>query len=255
MKHLLIIVLIFLPFQLFGFDFKSISADYEVSYGVVGQVAKAHASLNIDNGTYRIRIKGEGVGLAKFLTQGRQEIYESTGIIKDGKFLPNLFVKHRKWGSKEERKRYFFHHDKKEVSVIKTDVNGEKVEESRAVLPYYADNDILTLFFNLRELIGQDLVENKKIQLYAIGANRKDGHLSVEIPDSKMEKMMKKLLKKDDNLLIVVLNQKLFASKKGEFLINVTKKGLCDSVVLKDVLMYGDLVGKMKNLKIVKKVK
>ncbi len=252
MKHLLVIVLIFLPFQLFGFDFKSISADYEVSYGVIGEVGKAHASLNIDNGTYKIRVKGEGTGLAKYLSLGRQEVYESTGVIKDGKFLPNLFVKHRTWGSKEERKRYFFHHDKKEVSVIKTDINGGKVKESREVLPYYADNDILTLFFNLRQLVGKDLVANKKIQLTAIGANGKDGHLSVEVPNKKMKDMMKKILKKDDNLLIVILNQKLFASKKGEFLINITEKGLCDRVVLKDVLMYGDLVGKMKNLKIVK---
>ncbi len=250
MKHLLIIALIFLPFQLFSFDFKSISADYDVSYGVIGKVGKAHASLNIDNGTYKIRVKGEGIGLAKYLSLGRQEVYESTGVIKDGKFLPNLFVKNRIWGSKEERKRYFFNHDKKEVHVVMTDVDGGKVKESREILPYYADNDILTLFFNLRQLIGQDLVANKKIQLYAIGANHKDGHLSVEVPDEKMKNMMKKILQKDDNLLIVILNQKLFASKKGEFLINITDRGLCDRVVLKDVIMYGDLVGKMKNLKI-----
>ncbi len=253
MKHLLIVTLLFLPFQLFGFDFKSISADYDVSYGFIADVGKAHADLSIDGGTYKIRINVEGKGLTSFFSQERKEVYESTGVVKNGQFLPNLFVKHRTWGSKEERKRYFFNHDKKEVNVIKTDVNGGKVKESREILPYYASNDILTLFFNLRQLIGKELLPNKKIQLYAIGANHKDGHLSVEVPDSKMKTKMKKLLKKDDNLLIVVLNQKLFASKKGEFFINITDKGLCDSVVLKDVVLYGDLVGKMKNLKIVKR--
>jgi len=253
MKHLLTMLLLFLPFQLFGFDFKSISADYDVSYGLFGEVGTSHADLSIEDGTYKIRIVAEGKGLTKFFSQGRKEVYESTGIVKNGQFLPSLFVKNRTWGSKEDRKRYFFNHDKKEIVVIKTDVNGGKVKESRETLPYYARNDILTLFFNLRQLIDKDLVSNKKIQLYAVGANHKDGHLSVEVPDKKMKSVMKKLLKKDDNLLIVILNQKLFASKRGEFFINITDKGLCDRVVLKDIVMYGDLVGKMKNLKIVKR--
>ena len=253
MKHHLIIALFFLPFQLFAFDFKSISAEYDVSYAFLGKVGETHADLSIDGGTYKIRIEANGKGFAKFFSQGRREIYESTGIVKNGQFLPSLFVKHRMWGSKEERKRYFFNHDKKEISVIKTDVNGAKVKETRELLPYYANNDILTLFFNLRQLIGKDLFPNKKIQLYAVGANNKDGHLSVEVPGTKMKNVMKKLLKKDDNLLIVILNQELFASKIGEFYINITDKGLCDSVVLKDVVLYGDLVGKMKNLKIEKR--
>lgn len=253
MKHLLIITLFFLPFQLFGFDFKSISADYDVSYALFGEVGETHADLSIEGGTYKIRIEAKGKGLAKFFSQGRKEVYESTGIVKNGQFLPSLFVKHRTWGAKEERKRYFFDHDKKEINVIKTDVDGAKVKETREILPYYANNDILTLFFNLRQLIGEDLLPNKKIQLYAVGANNEDGHLSVEVPSKKMKNKMRKLLQKDDNLLIVILNQKLFASKKGEFFINITDKGLCDSVVLKDVVLYGDLVGKMKNLKIVKR--
>ncbi len=241
-----------MPFQLLGFDFKSISADYKVSYGIIGNVGEAHASLAIENGTYKISIEVEGTGLAKFFSQGRKEVYESTGIFKDGKFLPTLFVKNRTWGEKEIRKRYFFYHDKKEVIAIKTDVNGGEVKESRELLPYYAENDILTLFFNLRRLIGENLHPAKKIHLQAVGANKRDGGLTIEVPSEKMEKKIKKLLHKEDNLLIVILNQKIFASKRGEFFVNITKRGLCDSVLLKDVILYGDLVGKMKNLKIVK---
>ncbi len=252
MKYLLLLLLTFLPYQLFGFDFKSIAADYDVSYGIIGDVGKAHATLNIEEGTYKISIQVEGKGLAKFFSKGRKEVYESTGVLKDGDFIPNLFVKNRTWGSKQQRKRYFFNHDKKEIVVIKTDVNGGKVEESRELLPYYAPNDILTLFFNLRTLIGKDLRPDKKIQLHAVGANKHDGHLSIEVPNKKLEKKIKGLLKRDDNLLIVILNQKIFSSKNGEFFVNITQKGLCDRVVLKDVLFYGDLVGKMKNLKVEK---
>jgi len=249
MKHLLIMILLFLPFQLFGFNFKSISADYEVSYGVIGVVGLAHADLTIEDGTYKVRIKAEGKGMTKFLSRGREEVYESTGIIKNGKFVPNLFVKNRAWGSKEERKRYFFNHDKKEVIIVKTNVDGNKVTESREKLAYYADNDILTLFFNLDYLIGEDLAPQKKVTLYAVGANGKDGHLTVEMPQGKQKDEIKSLLQRDINLLIVVLNQKLFYSKKGELFVNITDDGICDRVIVKDVVMYGDVIGKMKNFK------
>ena len=61
---------------------------------------------------------------------------------------------------------------------------------------------------------------------------------------------MKKLLGKDDELLLVTLNQKIFASKNGEFMINIDKNYVCDRLVLKDVLLYGDLYGEIKNLEI-----
>lgn len=252
MKHLLLVTLLFLPFQLFGFDFNAVSADYDVTYGVIGKVGKSHAEIEISEGTYKIKVSAEGTGLAKFFSRGREESYESTGIISEGKLLPTLFVKNRIWGEKEERKRYFFDHDKKSVSVIKTSINGGKVSESRETLPYYAVDDILTLFFNLKYLIGDDLAPLNKKELVAVGANSKNGDVSVEAPKEALKKEMKKLLKKEDHLLVVILNQKLFSSKNGEMYVNINDAGLCDSVVLKDVVLYGDLVGKIKNLKIEK---
>jgi len=250
MKRLILFITLFLPFYLFGFDFKSISANYDVSYGVIGNIGKAKATIKLDSGTYKIRIEATGEGLVKFLSQDRVEVYESTGIVRDGQLVPTLFVKNKTWGSKEERKRYFFNHDKKIVSVIKTSVDGGKVNETREMLPYYAYNDILTLFFNLSGLIGKDLHPEKKQALFAVGANAKDGHLSVEAPEGARREAIAELLQTDRKLLIVLLNQRYFASKHGEFFINISKEGVCDRVVLKDVALYGDLVGKIKNLKI-----
>jgi hypothetical protein len=250
MKYLLMFILLFLPFELFAFNFKSIHAEYDVSYGVIGQVGHADAMINIESGTYKIRIQAEGKGVVKFFSRGRQEIYESTGIIKDGRLLPTLFVKNKSWGSKEERKRYFFNHDKKEIVVIKTSVNGGKVTESKELLAYYATDDILTLFFNLKLLIGEALNPEQSVKLHAVGANRQDGSLTVEAPKGKVKEEVSALLGFENDLLIVILNQKIFSSKRGELLMHINKEGICDSVMLKDVLLYGDLRGKIKNLKI-----
>ena len=249
MKHLLIIISLLLPFHLLGFNFKSSSADYEVSYGIVGVVGLVHAQLRVENSTYKVRIKAEGKGLIKFLSRNRIEVYESTGIIKNGHFVPNLFVKNRIWGSKEERKRYFFNHDIKEGMVVATHVDGNKLTESREKLPYYSDNDILTLFFNLESLIGKNLSPKKQVVLSAVGANKKDGHLTIQTPEKVLKSEIEKLLQREDTLLAVVLNQKLFFSKNGELFINIREDGICDRVMLKDVLMYGDVIGRMKNFK------
>jgi hypothetical protein len=252
MKYLLMIILLFLPFELFGLDFKSIHATYDVSYGVIGQVGHADAMIDIESGTYKIQIKAEGKGIVKFFSRGRKEVYESTGIIKDGRLLPSLFVKNKSWGSKEERKRYFFNHDKGEVVVVKTSVNGGKVTESKSLLPYYAKDDILTLFFNLKMLIGEALQPEKSVLLHAVGANRQDGSLSVKVPKGKIKEEIATLLGFENDLLIVILNQKIFSSKQGELFMHITKEGICDRVMLKDVVLYGDLMGKIKNLKIEK---
>ncbi len=250
MRHLLFFLSLLLPFGLFGFDFTSVRAEYDVSYGIIGNIGEVEASLKLESGTYKMQIRAEGKGLSKFFSKNRVEVYESTGIVHEGKLIPTLFVKNRTWGDKEERKRYFFHHDKKEVVVVQTNVDGGKVNESTKHLPYYAENDILTLFFNLKYLIGESLTPKGQQQLFAVGADKKDGHLSIEKPVGKRYQALKKLLGVDDHILIVILHQKLFSSKNGELFINITKEGLCNRVVLKDVLFYGDLVGKIKNLEI-----
>ncbi len=249
MKRLLAFLLLCASYELFAFDFKHISADYDVSYGILGKVGSAHASIFIEDGTYRIRIEAKGVGLTDFFSRGRNEVYESTGLVKEGRLIPTLFVKEKSWGDKSEKKRYFFYHDKKRVIVIKTATKEGKVRESRETLPYYADNDILSVFFNLKSLIGDDLQPPTLREILAVGANKENGLLSIETPTGNMRHEIEKLLKRDDHLLIVILNQKLFSSKKGELFINVNDQGISDRVVLKDVLMYGDLVGKIKNLK------
>ncbi len=252
MKQLYFFLILLLPLSLFGFDFKSISADYDVSFGLLGQVGSAHATITIESGTYKIRIEAEGKGIASFVSRHRKEIYESTGIVRQGQLIPMLFVKNRTWGSKEERKRYFFNHKDKSVIVVKTSVDGGKVTESRQALGYYATNDILTIFFNLPHLIGKGLSPTKLTTLHAVGASKQDGHLSVEAPQGKQKESIKQLLKKENHVLIVILNQKVFASKNGEFFVNINDVGISDAVVLKDIFWYGDLVGKMKNLKIEK---
>jgi hypothetical protein len=245
-----IIIFLLLTSFLFSAPLKSMSADYDVSFGIFGDIGKAHCELLIDRGTYKISIEVKSKGLVKFFSRDRTEVYESTGLVKDGILIPQLFVKNRKWGSKEDRKKYFFDHKNRSISILRTTIKDGKSDEKRELLPYFAKDDILTLFFNLDSVVGDLSTFNDEVVLTAVGANKKDGHLNLKRADEKVKKMMKRLLGVDNNLLLVTLNQKIFSSKKGEFMIDIDEHNVCDRFVLKDVLMYGDLYGEIKNLKI-----
>ncbi len=236
------------PYLLFGFDFKSIDALYNVEYGIFGTVGDAKASVEIIDGTYKIKMTARATGFAKLLSGGRLEVYESTGSIKNGKFFPSLFIKKKSSSSNNEIKRYFFDHVNKQITVIKTKERDGVQKESRKILDYYAQNDILTLFFNIKSIFGPDFAIDKPVVLYAVGANKKDGHLNLFEPKGKKLKEIKELLAEDDNILVAIINQKIFSSQKGELFLNLNDQGICTKALLKDVVLFGDIRGELVTL-------
>lgn len=246
-----IILSLFLLFfnQLYANSLKSMSADYEVSYGILGTIGTAHCELFVDKGTYKIDVKVKSKGLAKLLGSNRQESYKSTGLIKDGVLIPQVFAKSRKWGEKEDNKKYLFDHTKTKVKVMHTKSVDNKEEARVEELPYYAKNDILTLFFNL-DKITKDSNLSQWLRLSAVGAKKSDGAIDIKEPNKKERKEIRELLGSENRFLLVTLNKKIFSSKNGEFMIDIDKNGVCDKFVLKDVLLNGDLVGKLTNFKV-----
>ena len=84
-----------------------------------------------------------------------------------------------------------------------------------------------------------------------MGANKKDGHVNIYTPKGKEAKKIRRLLEAKGHVLVVIINQKIFSSKKGELYIDIDKDGLCTTAVLKDVIFFGDITGRMveKNIK------
>lgn len=77
-------------------------------------------------------------------------------------------------------------------------------------------------------------------KFYAVGANKTDGRIDVKPLHVKDEFDWK-----DGHLMRVIVNDKIFASDKGELLINLRDDGLCQQAILKDVIFFGDIRGEM----------
>lgn len=238
MKKILCLVLLFAQIA----SGKTLSADYEISFGILQTMGIAHTKFEQnDDQTYRIYISAKTTGVAKLLSNNRVEIYESRGIVKDGRLIPLVFIKTRQTNSNKTVKTYTFDHENKEVWFQSVEGKNTKLSPEKEKNDYYAQDDFLSLFFNLKNYTKQQ----KNYTFYAIGGNKKDGRIDAVYPKNEELCEIKKSLEMEEgSFLKVILNDRIFASRNGELLINLDSQGLCEKAVLEDVLFFGDIVGK-----------
>jgi hypothetical protein len=151
--------------------------------------------------------------------------------------------------NKYEESIYTFEHNKKLITKRKyrkhtIDSGGyfgldSRVEESttQESIKYYTQDDILSLFFNLSKKF--DVLKSNQT-FYAVGGDKKDGSVDVHSPtDNRLKSINQDLNVIDGKTLIVIINQKIFSSKKGELFVNIDSDSVCKSALLKDVLLFG----------------
>jgi len=243
LSHIILIVL--LTISAFATD---ISAKYRVSFGIFGQIGIAKTNLHVDNNRYKITVHAKTTGMANLLSGEREEWYVSSGKVDEkGLFVPDFYQKTvQRYSShngdtilKKDIRKYIFSHQTKELHVEKTKIEGKNRTIEKKDGDYYAPNDLLSLFFNFKKMLPSLEVKTAST-FYAVGANKTDGKISV-LPLKREDD----LDWKDGHLMRVIVNDKIFASKKGELLINLRDDGLCQQAILKDVIFFGDIVGEM----------
>lgn len=230
----------------FGFEKDAL---YDVEYGWFKELGKAKAHLDSDGKSYRIRIEAKTEGLAKFLSRNREEVYESFGTVGKSGYLPSKFVQFKRWSDKAERTTYVFDHAQKKVYKTKEKYeDGKLIDKGVEENKYYADNDILTLYFNISDDFIYMSAGSQKVY-YAVGANPKDGRVDLVIPHGAKLSEIKETFEgvKASSYVIVFINQKIFSSEKGELWIAFDHKNDCARATLKDVLLFGDIRGIAKN--------
>lgn len=238
-----------------------IEATYDVSFSVFGKIGEAKVSLETYDRFYHIKVDAGLTGAAARIGQNRREIHESFGVIRGDLLVPELYKKVRRSNHRHEDTYYVFNLDntiekirfrEKKVNGTRFDttlfkiVDEERIEksESSETLPYPANNDLLSLFFNVRTLLktiprGQEQTEQ------AVGAKSENGTITITNPAGKKREELAKLMKDhEDRFITVVINQDIFQSDRGELYINLDADLLAKEAMLKDVLLFGDIRGK-----------
>ncbi|WP_457598289.1 DUF3108 domain-containing protein [Hydrogenimonas sp.] len=227
---------------------ESMHATYKIEYGIFGKMGVSDAYLTKENDRYEIRMVAKATGLAKVLSGGRVEVYGSEGRIVDGRLVPDTFTKDIKRSGKRRIKVYRFDHDKRIVTFHEENYrDGKLKDEKNETLPYYADNDILSLYFNVAGIIGECSEPFAK-DLKAVGAEKRTGRVRVETITGGARDALKRSLGESACYLKVTIYQKLFGSKGGELYLSLDRNFVVQRALLKDVIMFGDIRGKLVHL-------
>jgi len=224
---------------------KVLDVSYKVSFGILGQMGISDAHLETKGNRYTIDIKMKATGLAKTLSKNRKERHISKGHIVNGMYISDSYKVIKRYGKKHIEKLYTIDHKKKKVKKeYFSQKNGKMNKRKQTILNFYSKNDLLTLYFNLPKMI-KDRSKAGTYELSAVGAERQNGLVKVRIPTTKDIKNYKETLGKGDYwYLTAIIYQKIFASNKGELMLAVGKDGVAEKAVLKDLIMFGDLVAK-----------
>lgn len=254
--YILIFLSLFMPLHA-----ENIEAGYDVSFGIFGEIGKAEISYTYDEDSYVIYVHAWTTGVAALLSQERQEDYISQGKIVDGKLRPDVFVKYRKNNRYTKTNIYTFDHDNKKVHEYlsrdtltqhsRLDVNTMKnikidakvFEYTEEVFRFYTDNDLLSLFFNTQKMLST-YKEGEAKHLAAIGSRSPNCEIDIEVPNEELREELQAIM--PDNygrLLTIIINQDIFQSERGELHVNFDEDSFAQDVLLKDVIMFGDIRG------------
>ncbi len=240
----------------------TLSGHYDITFSVFGKIGEADVSMTQEGERYHIHIDGRLTGLAADLANNRREAHDSYGRIVDGVFLPERYVKVRSTDTRNDTLVYTFDHHAKSVLKSRTkeytrtesrfDISKMGMVEiprkvkhtSEAPLPYYAANDLLSLFFNVRHYL-KEIPEGEQSVRHSVGAANSEGKILITNPSGEKRRMLAELMPdNEDRLITVVVDQDIFESEKGELFINLDADYLVIEAMLKDVLLFGDIRAK-----------
>ncbi len=243
MKRRIISLLGLMLFFFSSLQAETIRADYDVSYGIFGTIGTAKAKLEKSAGTYKIEIYLEATGLAKQLSGNRKEKHLSKGRIdRNGVLISDTYEVVRSYRKTKVVKTYTVDHKAHQVrKLYRKYKKGKLVDEQKEVLTFFSSNDLLTLYFNLDRLLP-DKHKAGTYNFQAVGAEKQDGKISVEIPTAnELESYKKDLGDGAAWYATVIIHQKIFMSKEGRLQIAVGKDGITETALLKDLILFGDI--------------
>ena len=236
-----------------------ISGSYDISFSVFGKIGEAVVSMERHDAAYRIRIEGYLTGVAADIGAHRREIHESEGTVVKDVFVPSRYLKIRSSDHRHETTEYRFDHKNETVTKRRTkeyirhnrrfdiatmgivDAPEHIVNTVEVPLPYYAPDDLLSLFFNVKNYIGTIPRGAQSVRLSAGAANVR-GEVLITNPGGEKRRELQRLMPgNEDRLVTVVVDQDIFESDRGELYVSLDSDYLAIEAMLKDVLLFGDI--------------
>lgn len=247
MKFIILFFLFY--YTLFALE---VSTRYNVYATMFGHVGYCDVELHEDKEQYEIKAIAKTIDTAAVLLRNRVETFVSRGKIKNGKYIPDIFIKTKETTKKIRVQTYSFNHNKKEVTLVEEKINIvnkmsfdsksfkfvlKEVEEKSAkeeILDNYIADDTLSVYLNSK--YGCSFTQ-KKHTIIAIGAHNDKNNIHYEcLEGAKRNTAVKNL---SDNDLKNIYNLHVEPLDKDDKIVDVVvaydndgflKEGLMDKI-------------------------
>lgn len=239
MRWFLLFILLGTPLHAARFE-----AQYAVTFWWLGRVGTTHIHFESHGKHYRIEAEAYLEGIAALIAHHHHERHTSTGTIADnGDLIPHRYDVNKTLDNFQSLQHFYFRAPQHRILFYAEDtykrtqkhfnpatmgfkqVNMVEKHRYRRVMPFYARNDLLTLYFNVRRHLDT-LAADSTLRLHAAGA--RDGKVTISAAPER-------------NHFIVLLEQEIFKSKEGKLFVETDASHYVTRAVLKDVLLFGDL--------------
>jgi hypothetical protein len=220
---------------------KEMTLTYKGTFGVFGTVGVIDNRLKQQDTHYEIKTTVTLAGLAKMLLSGQKEEYLSQGHMENELMIPDYYRMSSWKKGKKTLKEYWIDHQKQQVKKrFRRWKKGKLVKDQTQLLPFYAKDDLLTLYFNMNTHIKQHR-GRRSFKLKAVGLEKQKGIVRITVASPVEEPVYRKDLGKSaDWYAKALIVQKNFRKKKGDILLSVGEDGFIQKAVIKDILLYGD---------------
>ncbi len=206
---------------------------YSVGVTFLGTIANAVVYLDKNETTYSIKVEVKSSGFTSFLTKNRVEIYKSNGIVRDNILIPLVYTKLKTTNKYSRLKKYTFDHKNNQVIFEKreTKSGSNEVQTSKSKYDFYAKNDILSLYFNLLNIVKED--KRDHFVFHAIGANSQNGKLDVyKLKDKALKNAKWTLGINSGYFLKLKINSKKTPEKDIDIFVNYDQDGICNKFII-----------------------
>lgn len=245
------------------------STRYDVHVSMFGRVGYADIELKEDGKKYEIKLVANTVDVAAFLLNNRVETFVSKGVIIDGKYIPETFVKTKTKTRSNKVQTYYFNHEEKELKLVEEKTNlvsqtnfnpmtfeitTKDVQEStkeETTLDNYLSDDVLSSYLNTK---SSCIDGHKSYNLFAIGAHSDENRVTLScLENTKKESVLSLFSDGIDNIYNLHVEPIDPDKTTVDVLVAYDNDGLLKEAILGEVFWIGKITAERVYHKISRK--
>ena len=202
--------------------------NYRIVSPLMGTLGTIAINKSESKKRYIIRVEVRTKGIAGVLTGKRRENYRSEGVREERILKSRLLYLERKTNRKRQIDEYRIDPVKKQV--VKQRMrwkNGHPDRNSSKTLPFYSQEDLLTLTFNVFPKVLKEK-SKKHWEILAVGAEKIKGKIMIDRLAGSLAEKEKKRLKAgaEDTMVVLSSPEKIGGKKNRRFVVAVDRQGI-----------------------------